>query len=302
MSSVTIGGVEYLPASKLAKEHRYTTDYIGQLCRSKKVDAQLVGRTWYVNPMSLDSHKKSRYTKVISSEKITKIPINNELSRVSVQPTLSKSTVKMSEDFSHNFSSRLDAPGVRYEDDNLELLPQLDQKSKQTKITVGLADSIDISVKNKSKITNMVPTAMPEVTLKGNLKVASLDEVYEIEDDKTNDVNQVLGRISDPIAVTTEVFETRIPEKPLPQLPVRPKFIKKPRVDRAVQDAAFTYKIPVTVEPHAHTAPTAGFSWKLFFLIVVAVVLISANIFLGSELRATSLSVHEALIFAPLWQ
>ena len=66
MDKVTFEGVEYVKASALAKQFKYTSDYIGQLCRAKKVDARLVGRTWFVNPESVIEHKQGKYKKTAS--------------------------------------------------------------------------------------------------------------------------------------------------------------------------------------------------------------------------------------------
>ena len=61
MDVLTVGEKSYVKASVLARELGYTADYIGQLCRGKKVDAKLVGRSWYVEKDSIQSHKSTRY-------------------------------------------------------------------------------------------------------------------------------------------------------------------------------------------------------------------------------------------------
>jgi len=61
MNTIEIKGVTYQKASDLARELGYTNDYIGQLCRAGKVEAELVGRTWYVDPKSIAEHKSTRY-------------------------------------------------------------------------------------------------------------------------------------------------------------------------------------------------------------------------------------------------
>ena len=62
-----IEGKEFVKASKLAKDFGYTSDYIGQLCRGGKVDAQLIGRSWYVELSSLHSHKDNRYKTTVKN-------------------------------------------------------------------------------------------------------------------------------------------------------------------------------------------------------------------------------------------
>src|SRR3989344_553931 len=53
-------GKEYISAIRASKKIGYASDYIGQLCRAKKIPGQLIGRTWYVDYVSLVEHKKNR--------------------------------------------------------------------------------------------------------------------------------------------------------------------------------------------------------------------------------------------------
>jgi hypothetical protein len=194
MKGITIGGVEYLPASALAKKFKYTSDYIGQLCRAKKIDAQLVGRSWYVNPVSLEEHKSGRYsnTKPESNIKSDSSGVSKvAIARIDVEAPVSNNTVKMSRETfkSGNFSKRMDWKPLKYEVDEADLLPSVRQEPRSAYIHLDLADSTDIPIKLASKPTKMVADPLPEISLKGKLKVASLDEV-EIEnffDDSSDD-------------------------------------------------------------------------------------------------------------------
>lgn len=60
METLVLDGKSYVKASKAAKELGYATDYVGQLCRGGKVDAHLIGRTWYVNQEELGTHKTEK--------------------------------------------------------------------------------------------------------------------------------------------------------------------------------------------------------------------------------------------------
>ncbi len=187
MDEVTIGGVTYLPATKLAKQYRYTTDYIGQLCRSKKIDAQLVGRSWYVNPISLENHKSGRYTKTIKakSEQSSEKPLEVTLTRV--EPVMKKATVKSLErngfdqSASRNFAKRIDWKPVKYEVDESDLLPPLRRDTKPVALPINLAESSDITIKSAVKLTKLVPEDLPEVSLKGSVKIVSLNEYFDTE-------------------------------------------------------------------------------------------------------------------------
>ncbi|MDO8569905.1 MAG: hypothetical protein Q7R89_04010, partial [bacterium] len=59
--SIFSEGKEYISASRAAEKTGYASDYIGQLCRAKKIPAQLIGRTWYVDFAFLSEHKKNRH-------------------------------------------------------------------------------------------------------------------------------------------------------------------------------------------------------------------------------------------------
>lgn len=183
MKEVTIDGTRYVSAAIAAKEFKYTTDYIGQLCRAKRVDAQLVGRSWYVNPDSLAAIRSGgKYSR--SKPRPAKEEEPSYEVKVSVEPVLTKTVVKMN-DFlsgeSKNFAKRIDWKPLRYESDEADLLPAL--KSSEPKIVkVDLADSSEIAIKSGPKSTNFITSELPSVSLKGKLKVSSIEEVFADED------------------------------------------------------------------------------------------------------------------------
>ncbi len=57
MDELTIDGKTYLSSKQAAKVTGYAKDYIGQLCREGRVEAKLVGRSWYVYEPSLKEHR-----------------------------------------------------------------------------------------------------------------------------------------------------------------------------------------------------------------------------------------------------
>lgn len=185
MNTITINGVEYQRASILGKEFKYTSDYIGQLCRGHKVDAQLVGRTWYVNPLSLKSHKKSRYTKSTPDEKTSEYKVEINKSRIEIEPQITKNTLKTVFPKNNNFVRRIDWKPVKYKIDEADLLPSLGDSKKR--INVDLAESSTVPIKSTKESIHMEPEPLPTVSLSGTLRIASLDEAYLNEDDQ-NDV------------------------------------------------------------------------------------------------------------------
>lgn len=48
----------YISASRAAEKCGYSSDYIGQLCRAKKIPGKLIGRTWFVDLGHLKEYKK----------------------------------------------------------------------------------------------------------------------------------------------------------------------------------------------------------------------------------------------------
>lgn len=56
MDELEISGKRYLSTRRAAKEHKYTSDYVGQLIRGGKVVGKKVGRSWYVSEESLNAY------------------------------------------------------------------------------------------------------------------------------------------------------------------------------------------------------------------------------------------------------
>ncbi|OHB13696.1 MAG: hypothetical protein A3G05_02080 [Candidatus Zambryskibacteria bacterium RIFCSPLOWO2_12_FULL_45_14] len=60
MNPIFLDGKEYISAIRASKKIGYASDYIGQLCRAKKIPGRLIGKTWYVDFSSLLEHRKNR--------------------------------------------------------------------------------------------------------------------------------------------------------------------------------------------------------------------------------------------------
>ena len=73
--SLYLKGKKYISASRAADITGYANDYIGQLCRSKKITATLVGRGWYVLESEILDHKNknlSLHKKTLNTRKLKK--------------------------------------------------------------------------------------------------------------------------------------------------------------------------------------------------------------------------------------
>ncbi len=194
MDVISVAGVSYEKASVLAKEFKYTSDYIGQLCRARKVDAQLVGRTWYVNRTSLETHQNSRYSKtdIYSDDKSFEYKVKINKSRIDVEPTLSNKTAKRIS--GHNFAKRINWKPLKYEYDASDLIPNLAAvNNTERKINIELAEASRISVKNLTENSEMVTDSLPTVALSGGVKVVSFEDKFAVDDEffnKKDDVNE----------------------------------------------------------------------------------------------------------------
>jgi trimeric autotransporter adhesin len=58
-SDLFFEGKKYISSGRAASDYGYTRDYIGQLIRGKKIDARMVGRSWYVCVDSIQSYQHS---------------------------------------------------------------------------------------------------------------------------------------------------------------------------------------------------------------------------------------------------
>lgn len=57
MDELVIDNLVYIPSKKAAAITGYAKDYIGQLCREGRIEAKLVGRSWYVLESSVKEHR-----------------------------------------------------------------------------------------------------------------------------------------------------------------------------------------------------------------------------------------------------
>lgn len=92
--SLILEGKIYISAKRAAKIINYAQDYIGQLCRSGKLDCKMIGRSWYVTEESLLSHREQavdatqeRVLKVVKS--ITPVVAEKKIEIPSPAPIIS---------------------------------------------------------------------------------------------------------------------------------------------------------------------------------------------------------------------
>lgn len=185
MEAVIFDGKEYVKASVVAERFKYTQDYLGQLCRGKKIDARLVGRAWYINLESLHGHKNTRYKAPEKKSESNEVPeprnTQNFLSRIDVEPVLKKKTVKIL----RNVGSNLTEFPVKYESDDFSLIPRISREAVSKSVAILPAEAEELPVvidKEFAKVTNFKSEPLPEVYLRGVLRVDGLPEIQEESD------------------------------------------------------------------------------------------------------------------------
>ncbi|MFT7644498.1 MAG: hypothetical protein ACI9BF_000147 [Candidatus Paceibacteria bacterium] len=175
MDTVVLDGVEYVKASALAKKFRYTQDYIGQLCRAKKVDARLVGRTWFVNPGSIKEHKLNKHKLSRTAKKTNPdIPKEKKLPRKEVLPVIQNKTTKTATNIPIEVEGvRIKKLTVAYELDDETLIPQLTRKKTGPPKTIRIepANAKKLRVTGEKVISSFEAGELPQVSLSGKLKI-----------------------------------------------------------------------------------------------------------------------------------
>lgn len=111
MDELTIGNKTYISSKRAAQITGYAKDYVGQLCREGRVEARLVGRSWYVLEDAIRAHRFGEEAK--SSEKV--VPSISEPTKVETewQPAVYKPepTASMPE-----FPKRPESISIKQED------------------------------------------------------------------------------------------------------------------------------------------------------------------------------------------
>ena len=185
MDTVTIGKKEYKKATLVARDFGYTKDYLGQLCRGEKVDARLVGRTWYVNPESITEHKKNKQRSNL--EKSKKALRESVVAKVAVRQATPK-----------NFFDHLPTATkiTRYESDDADLVPVVKKKEQSShRLEVDLADAAKLSVDSTSGAYIISTPKHSKIRFTGDVNVEAVEDT-EVEAQVTEDVSR--GSDTDP--------------------------------------------------------------------------------------------------------
>lgn len=315
MDTLQHNGLTYVKASLLAKRHRYTTDYIGQLCRASKVDAQLVGRAWYVNEKSLLNHKIDRNKNTRSNEILSKnsadlINLNAETVKIAIHPNVSKKTHRqffsdeLRPTVEHHWQNRT----ISYVGDSSTLVPQVTNKvvtklvqSLPSQATVAipivLVESEKVVVKDVSHYNHrehLLFTELPEILLSGNLEIKDLDSAADYAE--AMPVTMADLPKSEPItpAVTAKIlpYQKPVRESEVVALKkeavVEPSIVVQATVPQSVP-LTLTFAPAVTLQPiEKPTAQPAGLVRLLLPLLILFSVLAT-----GLSLAFSSVTVYQ---------
>src|SRR3989344_1884629 len=125
--SIFSEGNEYISASRAAEKIGYASDYIGQLCRAKKIPGKLIGRTWYVDFAFLTEHKKNQQfgktKKSITYQSVNQQPQSTDPHNLKPQISLEKSSEIIMPRLSNNSV-------FTYENEDRPRLPELSKKAR----------------------------------------------------------------------------------------------------------------------------------------------------------------------------
>lgn len=167
MDVLTLGSKNYIKASVIARDLGYTADYVGQLCRSGKIDAKLVGRSWYVNRDSIHAHKKTRYRS--NTQK------SLDTLRTSIRTDESEPV-----HISHFYTQHATKRSTAYASDETELYPQTSKHKKTALLKVDLADSKEVPVQDQGEDYVFSKPDLPEVRFSGTLRVKEYEAVNPV--------------------------------------------------------------------------------------------------------------------------
>ncbi len=260
MNVIAIDGVEYVKAGIIAKQYKYTADYVGQLCRSRKVDAKLIGRTWYVNSLSLTSHKTTRYAKENLAEKTIENIASIETSRLDVEPVARKSTIKISSTPA-NFLKRIEWQPLKYETDEAELNPNPQHLDSPVKLDVDLADSANLKISSESAGTIFKAEPLPEVTLSGTLNLSSLDIDFTEENIASSEV--LLAKNKPKSKQVAKVFLKKIETQILKKEPKRISSVKE------ISEKEATYQVGINEGSDLRSVPFTPAVMRKRFIVQV---------------------------------
>lgn len=174
-STIIVNGLLYISSERAAKLTGYTTDYVGQLARAGKIDARLIGRTWFVRQEAVCKH---RIKKSQLAEKTQNSPYVSKQGHSERQIRLLTELISRTE--------LIHLEGITYEPDlDAPLLPPLSKPTQKQKEYAPKIREIPVavSVLEVSKEIHPIPSPLSvnDILEKGNESQKKEDAIYTKE-------------------------------------------------------------------------------------------------------------------------
>lgn len=169
MDELQLSGRRYISSRRLAKEHGYHSDYLGQLIRGGKIKGQKVGRAWYIDAASFEAYIGKELTSLGETENsqpietpaaqkfmhnadpdavayVEKVPAAAEEAETEKTPPEKEEVYEQKISITTDAKSTTRAPqtpepsrGLRYYADDAPLVPQIPHKITTTTFATGIA-------------------------------------------------------------------------------------------------------------------------------------------------------------------
>jgi|GEM_PF-6780177 hypothetical protein len=222
MEHLDIGEKRYIKVSSAARETGYTTDYIGQLCRAKKIDAKLVGRTWYVLYDELIAHRQTRGR---SSHEKAKKAFKKEVAAIDGETRI-PITIEHT-----GLRKRLVDEQITYHRDESELIPTSLQGKNDEEGSVS--KKIVVEKDSHERPVSFNTAEKPEIKWNGTIVIESLnntlnDEITSNTKAKTTSLTRHIHLRDKEQVAHVDLSVAESPQDPLLQ---RERFLN--RVNRA---------------------------------------------------------------------
>jgi len=299
MDVLSVGGKDYVKANVIAKDLGYTADYVGQLCRSRKVDAKLVGRSWYVDRNSIHLHRTNRYrsTQAKSIETLKEtlevVQSSEDVLPVHIRTSHSAGVVPK--------AYRAKTPAyIAYSDDPADLLPKV--MKDPVEIPVGLADAESVSVKSSGERYVFQTPELQPIKFQGKLKLTNIeDELIDEKGERGRRIHPkwVFGdKKKKALNLAKSAFkaeEIKGDEQEKTIAPVPPKKTKQKTAHLEVSEDPLEANVPVDIEAIEEKASVSRIalfaSFATSLALVLLVLVFEQNITVADGVQSISYSL-----------
>ena len=158
MKALNINGKNYISAKRASEITGYTRDYIGQLCHAKKVEAELVGRNWYISELEIIKHKNTHLPKNLNntSEIEENIVKGESFTKVteSINAERKKYPIKMALEIPKFKPNYIGSKRIKYDRDDKPLFPTVERNININSLKYLVNLNTDQKLKKLNKKSN----------------------------------------------------------------------------------------------------------------------------------------------------